>query len=347
MEVPRVGGVLVAIGVTLALITFSQNADAAVPYGLSDAESLEIHEGDLTVRLDGQVVEDLEIRGTLWIAANDVTVRNVWVYAEAPWTVYVEEGSATFENVEIGNPAVIGERGIGGNNVTARLLDIHHVEDGIKVGNNSSYEQVHVHDLDSLSSDPHADAVQADGGSSNVRVVDSILDSTGPLGTGNASVFLKSDLGPIDDVLVEGNQLNGGAYSVFVQDGGNGQPTGVTFTHNTFGPDYAFGLTDIDGPVEWSGNTLASTGEQVESDGTLSATGVPPESTSPDPPVSSSSAPTTTLAGQAGEPPSPPSGTDNGPSIAPWAGGLVVAFVLGLMVNALWTRRRARGDRAG
>ena len=345
------GRVLVAICVSLALPTFPQNADAAVPYGLSEADSLEIHEGDLTVRLDGHVVEDLEIRGTLWIAANDVTVRNVWVYAEAPWTIYVEAGSATFENVEIGHPDIIGERGIGGNNVTARLLDIHHVEDGIKVGNNSSYEQVHVHDLDSLSADPHADAIQADGGSSNVRIVDSILDSTGPLGTGNASVFLKSDLGPIDGVLVEGNQLNGGAYTVFVQDGGNGQPTGVTFTDNTFGPDYAFGLTDIDGPVDWSGNTFAPTGEQVESDGTLSATGAPPETSVPIPSVTSSISPTTTLAdkpdGEANEPPSPPAGTDGEPPIAPWVAGLLGAFALGALFNAVWSRRRNRGDRAG
>jgi hypothetical protein len=336
------------MGVSLALLTSPQNAVAAVPYGLSDPESLETFEGDLTVRLDGQVVENLEIRGTLWIAANDVVVRNVWVYAEAPWTVYVEEGSATFENVEIGHLDIIGERGIGGNNVTARLLDIHHVEDGIKLGNNSSYEQVHVHDLDSLSADPHADAIQADGGSSSVRIVDSVLDSTGPLGTGNASVFLKSDLGPIDGVLVEGNQLNGGAYTVFVQDGGNGEPTGVTFTDNTFGPDFAFGLTDIDGSVDWSGNTFSPTGEQVESDGTLSATGAPPETIAPNPSVTSSPAPTTTPAGQPdGEASEPPSETDGGPSIAPWVAGLLGAFVLGVLVNAVWTGRRNRADRAG
>jgi hypothetical protein len=348
-----VGGVLVAVGISLALLTSFQIADAAVPYGLSDAESLEIHEGDLTVRLEGQVVEDLEIRGTLWIAANNVTVRNVWVYAEAPWTVYVERGSATLENVEIGHPDVIGERGIGGNNVTARLLDIHHVEDGIKLGNDSSYEQVYVHDLDSLSSDPHADAIQADGGSSGVRIVDSILDSTGPLGTGNASVFLKSDLGPIDDVLVVGNQLNGGAYTVFVQDGGNGQPAGVTFTDNTLGPDFAFGLTDIDGPVEWSGNTFGPTGEEVQSDGTLTATDSAPEPSGTNPSVTSSLAPSTTVLadpidGAAREPPSPPPDSDDGPSITLWAAGLLAAFVLGVLFSSVWsTRRRNRGDRTG
>ena len=343
---------MVAVGVSLALLTSPQTAYAAADYGVSDPNSLEPFDGDLTVRLDGQVVENLEIRGTLWIAANDVVVRNVWVYSESAWTVYVEEGSATFENVEIGHPDFIGERGIGGRNVTARLLDIHHVEDGIKLGDDSTYEQVHVHDLDSLSPDPHADAIQADGGSSNVMVRDSVLDSTGPLGTGNAAVLLKSDLGPIDGVILDGNHLNGGAYTIFVRDGGNGYPTNVTFTDNTFGPDFKFGLADIPGSVAWSGNTFEGTGQDLEPDGTLSETGSAPEISEPTSGVTSTLAPSTTMLGSqregnSSEPPAAAPEPSEEPSTAQWATGLLVAFLLGALSTSIWSmRRRSREDAA-
>lgn len=254
------------VGLAVLAIAVSSGATiahAASP-GLSDPSLLEVHEGNLNITADGAVVENLEIRGSLRIDAKDVVVRNVWVYTTSFWTIYVGSGSATFEHVEVGHPDVVGERGIGGDNVTARYLDIHSVEDGIKIGSNVLYDSVVVHDLDSNRDDPHSDAVQADGGQANAVIMNSSLDATGPLGNGNAAVLLKSDLGTLDTITITNNYLNGGNYTVFVRDGGNGMPTNIEFSNNQVGTDRNYGVVSTDGPFSWEGNILTSTGQVID-----------------------------------------------------------------------------------
>lgn len=241
----------------------ASTSEAGFEVGLSDPSVLKVHEGTIEVTEDGTIIENLELRGTLRIEAADVVVRNVWVYTTASWTVYVASGSATFENVEIGHPDVIGERGIGGSNIVASGLDIHSVEDGIKLGSNSQYSNVWVHDLDTLGDQPHFDAVQADGGAMGSSITHSVLSSVGPKGIGNAAVFLKSDQGPIADITISNSYLEGGNYMNSVRDGGNGLPTGVTFDSNRIGETFRYGVTRFDADVEWSSNVWDTSGEPV------------------------------------------------------------------------------------
>lgn len=290
----RLGLIAVVVGCFIALIAAPGGAVDGEA-GLTDPDILTIHDGDYNARTDGEVIENLEIRGTLRVAADNVRVRNVWVYSSGSWTVYVESGSAMFENMEIGHPDVVGQRGIGGDNLVARNLDIHSVEDGIKIGTNVFYDNIRVHDLDSLSASPHADAVQADGGANNVLITNSYLDSTGPLANGNASVILKSDLGPLDDITFSNNYLNGGNYTVFVRDGGNGMPTNILFTDNRIGPDRTYGIVSDDGPFGWQNNFLEETSMFVDVDGnpTTGTTAAPTDSTVAGPTTTVASATTT------------------------------------------------------
>ncbi|MCL1594638.1 MAG: hypothetical protein M3132_09830 [Actinomycetia bacterium] len=284
---------LFAAWVTLASPNAVQPAFAG---GLSDPSILTVQEGTLNVAEDGAVIENLEIRGALRITGKNVTVRNVWVYTSGPWTILVNNGgSATFDNIEIGNASARGERGIGGSNITARNLHIHYVEDGIKLGSNTSYSGVTVHDLYSPKSGPHSDAVQIDGGTSNATISNSSLSSLGP-SLGNAAVFIKSDLGPISNVTIKNSYLNGGNYMNAVRDGGNGIPTGIRFINNRIGDDYRYGITRFQGDVEWTGNVWASTGEPAERGGensgaTTTTTNAPVSTITTTTPVS---APTTT-----------------------------------------------------
>lgn len=167
-----------AIVITFVVVPTAALATDVV--GLSDPGALVVHEGTIEVRENDTVIRDLEIRGTLRIEAENVRVCNVWVYTSAPWTIYVASGSAEFQNVEIGNPDVVGERGIGGSNLRATNIDIHSVEDGIKLGSNATYSHIWIHDLDSASDEPHIDAVQADGGAQNSSISHSVLSSVGP-----------------------------------------------------------------------------------------------------------------------------------------------------------------------
>lgn len=279
----------------VALVTLvPPSAASAVDFqaGLSDPSALKVHEGTIEVTEDGTVIENLELRGTLRIEASDVTVRNVWVYTTAEWTVYVASGSATFENVEIGNPSVVGERGIGGSNIVASGLNIHSVEDGIKIGSNAHYTNVWVHDLDSQADDAHFDAAQADGGAMGSSITNSVLSSLGRQGIGNAAIFLKSDRGPIADITISNSYLEGGNYMNSVRDGGSGLPTNVVFTDNRVGDTFRYGVTRFDASVEWSGNVWDTSGVPVNP-----GDKVPPPATTTTTSTTTTTAPSTTTTG--------------------------------------------------
>jgi len=266
------------IGVQLLILAWT-SATPAHAAGLSNPDALTVHEGSITVKDDGTVIENLEIRGTLRIEAKNVIVRNVWVYTSAPWTIYVASGSATFDNIEVGHPSIWGLRGIGGANVVVRNADIHHVEDGIKLGSNATYSGVRVHDLASPEPGPHADAVQVEGTAKNSVIKNSWLSSKGNVGLGNAAIFVKSDLGAQSNLTFSNNYLNGGNYTVYVKNGGYGNPQNVAFVDNRIGPDRRYGLVSQHGPIIWENNTWADTGEVIDVKGNVIAPGSGPAPT--------------------------------------------------------------------
>lgn len=273
--------------------------------GLIDREALEFHDGDIEINSDTvsewlddsgrPIIENLEIRGSLLInGVENVLIRNVHVYSTAFWTVRVFNGaSVEIVDSEIGHPDYLGQRGIGASGVVARRLDIHHVEDGVKLGTNSDYDWIYCHDLASPNDDPHYDCMQADGGSEGSSITNSYLDPApdpafddNPFG--NAALMIKSDLGPISDVTIRGNYLNGGNFTVFVLDGGHGEPQDVEIIQNAFGPEHRYGFLSL-GETKlgaFAGNYWAETGEVFNVEGhTLEGT----TST-----TSTSSSPTTT-----------------------------------------------------
>ncbi len=253
--------------VTAAAGAGSHEFPDATSTGLTDPGALTVHNGNLLVQESGAVIENLEVRGTLEIrGADNVTVRNVWVYTSNFWTIRVNDGSAVIEDVEIGSAAAPGLRGIGGDNLTVRRVDIHHVEDGIKMGSNSTYDWVYCHDLASPSAQPHYDCVQNDGGASNVRFSRVFLDPRPAPGfdgfstNGNAAFFVKSDLGPIDGVTIIDSYLTGGGFSVFSTDGGHAAPSNVRVIDNTFGTDQTWGVLHEQSFIPWYNNTWESGG---------------------------------------------------------------------------------------
>jgi hypothetical protein len=103
------------------------------------------------------------------------------------------------------------------------------------------------------------DCAQDTGGHDNWIIKRSTLDA----GSGNAALQIKSDLGPIRNVTVDGNFLNGGNYVIFSRDGGNGTPQGIKITNNRFGRNFRYGILSKSGDITWSGNRWADTGEPI------------------------------------------------------------------------------------
>jgi hypothetical protein len=196
-----------------------------------------------------------------------VVIRNCRIRSTGTYPIRNDAGngaSVLVEDTEIdGLRAPLNACGIYGKDWTARRCNIHHCRDGAKMYSNTRLEACFIHDLLVDDDGPHYDGVQIQGapaGVSNIEIVgNAILNPN----RSTSAVFIKCADGPISGVLVEGNLLNGGSYTVYNRDWNGVYPVGTRVLNNHFGRDYLYGPTLFDAPVEWAGNVWADTLEPM------------------------------------------------------------------------------------
>ncbi len=78
----------------------------------------------------------------------------------------------------------------------------------------------------------------------------------------NACVIASASLGPLDNIRVHHNRLQGGNYTVYITvDKNQDYPvTNCSIKDNIFGSNYRFGVWQINTSVEIEGNICESTG---------------------------------------------------------------------------------------
>lgn len=319
--------------------------------------------GPIRVQEDGRVLEGLDVEGCVVIAADRVVIRRSRIRCTRPageraaFGIDVESGRGPtlVEDVEIdggGDPWVIGIRGPG---VTVRRSNIHGVGDGIKATSGGRYLDNWIHDL-ADGPDQHNDGIQMSQGRGVVVRGNRIVVAT----TQTSAVLVKSDLGPIADVRIVDNWLEGGTYTVYVigrgpaqVDGGSDTPHGaarVTVEVNRFGRDFRHGLVQVRAVVgfAWGDNVWADTGAPVGpvgDDGSAPAAGWAALAPSATPALAPVPAPTTGVLPT--EDTSPGRATEAGPrperAIVASVGLRVVVTAAGLMVLIgllVWRRPR-------
>jgi hypothetical protein len=215
--------------------------------------------GSMTVTEPGKVIENLHIRGTVTIEADNVTIRNTLIDNTGTYPIRSTNRNTNLlvEDVEIkGNGQ--GNVAVYGGNYTLRRVDVHGTLDGPRVeGDNVVIEDSYVHHLHRVDGGHH-DAIQIIKGV-NVKIVGNNLqaynpDTNDPM---NAAIQIGSLNGPTGQVVVENNLMNGGNYTVNAgKSGGNS----FTFRNNTFGNNARYGILS-DGPgVTWVGNIMQGSG---------------------------------------------------------------------------------------
>jgi hypothetical protein len=252
--------VATATGGTAALTAPSRAGVGATDVGPSGAlQSVTPAGGTMHITTPGAVIENLNIHGSISIDAPNVTVRNVRVNSGDYVGVTVNSTGALLDHVEITG----SEDGIRGDNYIGRNLDIHGVTgDGLKLGDNVTIENSYIHDF-APTATSHNDGVQAMGGSNSV-----LRNNRIEMGEGtNSAVFIQPELGgSINGLLVEGNTLSGGGWTMYV-DGDRGPLSNVMVRNNTFAGPGGYGsvTTDTRGgsAATWSGNVSAS-GQTVQ-----------------------------------------------------------------------------------
>jgi hypothetical protein len=228
---------------------------AALPqsFGVPAGTSLTAAAGR-TITVDGTVIDAKDISGAVTIDADNVVISRSRITGNGSGTgLYVHTGSVLIKDSEVRG----FDDGIAGSNWTASHVDIHSMSsDGVKLGSDVVLQDSHIHDL-TPGPDAHADGGQMQSGVRNLLVQRNIIDvSSAP--SANAALFLAPDMGPSTEgpVRVLGNYLDGGTFTLYCVDGGNGRyyVSNITIAGNTFGAHPQHGNFHVNVPVTWSNN---------------------------------------------------------------------------------------------
>lgn len=196
-------------------------------YGPRDGLRERKASGSLEVTRNGTIVKNLTITGSLTVAADDVTIRNVAFRAPREWTwrqrhtfVHVQRGStgtvivdSTFDGSNRAGVPVVYDAIAGFGDITVRRSEITRVGNGIEWGS-GAVENCFIHEIwqSGETSEWHADGIQSNQGSGITVRNNYIRMGRPPAGywSQTSAIGMWSDLGPtsaLDGVLVTRNVI--------------------------------------------------------------------------------------------------------------------------------------------
>jgi hypothetical protein len=223
--------------------------------GVPTGTVLKVIHGDVNTTTDGQVIDSLDVEGgTINVKNNNVTIRRVRVVAPStalsPIGIRVWDGHTgiVVTDCEINMMDRPSGVGIGYAGYTVQRCNIWGAMKSIQIGD-------HVTALDNWVHDPYT------GGDSHTEDI-AIFGSTTPTQSvirhnslsnphsQTAVVFIKTDQGPVNGVIIDDNYLDGGNYTVYSVIGywdHKTAPQNISVTNNVFTHNAVYGALDMDG----------------------------------------------------------------------------------------------------
>ena len=237
---------------------FPDATNTGVPPGtqLSPAATCEI-------TTDGAVVDATDFACTVTIRARDVLIRRSKIHPGSGGAIRVMSGNVSLEDCELYDATDVV---IQYDNWSCLRCDIHDFQDdGARLGNDTRLEDSFIHGF-STPQGGAAEGAQLQAGVARVVVRHSTIFANDQSGAApaTAALFIAPDQGPTSDgpVVLEGNLLAGGQYTVYVVDGNQGQFVikNVSLKNNRFVRDSArygpLSLTDSEKPFLSSGGNV-------------------------------------------------------------------------------------------
>lgn len=191
--------------------------------GVTPGTTLRVITGGLAITTP-TVLENVEIRGNLYIAAtaSGTIVRNVriaWPAGQANpggsiWTMVDNRASnVLFEDCEVnGNGMVQTGMTLANGPTTVRRCEISGTADGVDLSHDITITDSYIHGMSlGPAGDWHVDTVQVVAGTNLVLRHNTILNENPQ----TSAVGIWSELGPVDNVLVEDNLIGGGGYTIY------------------------------------------------------------------------------------------------------------------------------------
>jgi hypothetical protein len=202
--------------------------------------------GSFTADTPGQVVDGLDVTGSIVVTAPNVVIRNSRFTGTGgtPWAIQTQgSGSVLIQDTTIRGDYT--DAGIAYANWTAERVEIVGMtNDGAKMGNNVTIRDSWIHDF-TPTSGAHADGLQLVEDVGNIVIENNRIDPGGGVGA-NSAIFLCPDIGPqvrdAGPITVSGNQLGGGGYTLYYVGGSGGAVlTDVRVTGNRWLRDEQYG----------------------------------------------------------------------------------------------------------
>jgi len=215
----------------------------------------------MTISRSGTLISGVLVNGCLVVRAENVTIRNSRIVCGKNRPVVALLGSSSgtvISDVELDGTghATIG---LEAKNCVAERLNVHDSGDGVHLGTDSLLEDSYVHDL-AQQPELHHDDLQTQKGStaSNIQILHNTLLAYSAGREDNSVYHLGS--GSISDILMTDNYLDGGHFSIQVDNGPNQDD--IVITGNQFGRDYDDGILDMGRghAVTFRGNTWQDNG---------------------------------------------------------------------------------------
>ncbi|WP_020662865.1 hypothetical protein [Amycolatopsis benzoatilytica] len=196
--------------------------------------------GSLTADQPGQVLDGLDVRGSVTVSAPNVVIersRFTGTGADYFAITTIGAGSVTIRNVSIRGDYL--SAAIAFHNWTAERVDISGMtHDGVKLGNNVRLTDSWIHDF-APAPGAHADGAQSDHLAGSILVAGNVIDP-GKAEEITSAIILSSSPDPTPavagPVVIRDNELGGGANTLYH----NPDYPDVEITGNTFRRDYRY-----------------------------------------------------------------------------------------------------------
>jgi hypothetical protein len=258
-----IGGVTYNPTATLT-INASTGFPGASNTGVPAGTTLTASTGDVFATTNGQVIQNRDIKGSVYVRASNVVIKNCKIHGNGTGNgVEVNSGNVTVQDTEIYN----FENGIAYTDWTALRVNIHSTTgDGVKIGSNTLLQDSWLHDF-TPGSGSHTDGAQMQDGSVNVVIRHNTI--TIPYnGPGNGAIYIQPIFGPSTNgpVMIEDNYLSGGGFTVYIIGGANAggyTVSNITVRNNKFGHEHEYGASRVTVPVTWTNNVYLDTGLPV------------------------------------------------------------------------------------
>ena len=206
----------------------------------------------ITITQDGTIIENQYISGQVNVKAHNVIIRNCELDGGGTSLYgvsckYYDSNGQPYKGTLIEN-CHIHDYGVGvlAHYTTIRRCNIHDSQtDAIKARSGCLIEWNWCHHL-GKNPTAHADCVQIREGS-NIIIRNNFFDipisQTGGSGgyKSNACLMIAGELGPVSNLVIENNRMEGGNYTVYLESK-TYRCTQVKLHDNYFGPDFRYGV---------------------------------------------------------------------------------------------------------